>query len=126
MNADAGELEIDDEELEQLKTLGHVPDSATREVIQSDLLQMNAFDYHPRLDRVAVSVPEVGAIWILDHSTTTGEARGSSGDVTDMAATFSTGGEIRKFTGEATEPISSSCISMKCSGFPMDGRTPVT
>jgi hypothetical protein len=40
---------------------------------------MNAIDYHPRLDQIAVSVPSVGEIWILDRSTSTEEARGSSG-----------------------------------------------
>jgi hypothetical protein len=40
---------------------------------------MNAVDYHPRLDQIAVSLPGIGEVWILDHSTTTEEARGSSG-----------------------------------------------
>jgi hypothetical protein len=40
---------------------------------------MNSIDYHPQLDQIAVSVPFVGEIWILDHSPTTEEARGSSG-----------------------------------------------
>jgi len=79
VNADAGEATIDPEELEQLKALGYVPDDATSDDIQSDFLHMNGIDYHSELDQIAVSVPEIGEVWILDHSTSTEEARGSSG-----------------------------------------------
>lgn len=79
INGDGDAVAIDEEELEQLKALGYVPDNATNEDVQSDFLHMNAIDYHPRLDQIAVSVPSVGEIWILDHSTSTEEARGSSG-----------------------------------------------
>ncbi len=79
VNADGEGAEIDEEELEQLKALGYVPDNASAEDLHSDFLHMNAIDYHPRLDQIAVSVPQVGEIWILDHSTTTEEARSSSG-----------------------------------------------
>ncbi len=70
---------VGEEELEQLKALGYVPDNATEEDLLSDFLHMNSIDYHPKLDQIAVSVPHVGEMWILDHSTTTEEARGSSG-----------------------------------------------
>jgi Arylsulfotransferase (ASST) len=80
VNGDAdAEKMIDEEELEQLKALGYVPDNATEEDVASDFLHMNGIDYHPRLDQIAVSVPSVGEIWILDHGTTTEEARGSIG-----------------------------------------------
>jgi hypothetical protein len=78
-NGDADAEMIDAEELEQLKALGYAPADATADDLQSDFLHMNSIDYHPQLDQIAVSVPEVGEIWILDHSTTTEEARGSSG-----------------------------------------------
>ena len=79
VNADAGETVVDEEELEQLKALGYVPDDATTEDIQSDFLHMNAIDYHPGLNQIVVSLPEISEVWILDHSTSTKEARGSSG-----------------------------------------------
>jgi hypothetical protein len=79
VNADADKPEVDEEEVEQLKALGYVPDDATEEDIQSDFLHVNSVDYHPELDQIAISVPEIGELWILDHSTTTEEARGSSG-----------------------------------------------
>ncbi|HXV64495.1 MAG TPA: aryl-sulfate sulfotransferase [Vicinamibacteria bacterium] len=70
---------VDEEELEQLKALGYVPDNATADDMQSDFLHINSIDYHPELDQIALSVPQTGEVWILDHSTTTDEARGSSG-----------------------------------------------
>jgi hypothetical protein len=79
VNGDADAAMIDAEELEQLKALGYAPDDATPDDVQSDFLHMNAIDYHPQLDQIAVSVPEIGEIWIIDHSTTTDEARSSSG-----------------------------------------------
>jgi hypothetical protein len=79
VNGDGDAAIIDEEELEQLKALGYIPDDATADDVQSDFLHMNAIDYHPELDQIALSVPEVGEIWIIDHSTTTAEARGSTG-----------------------------------------------
>ena len=79
VNADAEEAVVDEEELEQLKALGYVPDDATTEDIQSDFLHMNAIDYHPGVDQFVLSVPEISEVWILDHSTSTEEASGSSG-----------------------------------------------
>jgi hypothetical protein len=79
INGDGDAVEIDEKELEQLKALGYVPDNAKSEDVQSDFLHMNAIDYHPRLDQIAVSVPSVDEIWMLDHSTSTEEARSSSG-----------------------------------------------
>ena len=60
INADADGPVIDEEELEQLKALGYIPDNATEEDVKSDFLHMNAVDYHPGLDQIALSVPEIG------------------------------------------------------------------
>ncbi len=79
VNADGEQPEVDQEELEQLQALGYVPDDATEEDIQSDFLHANSVDYHPELDQIAISMPEIGELWIIDHSTTTEEARGSTG-----------------------------------------------
>ena len=79
LNADADMEIVDEKELEQLKALGYVPDNATREDIQADFLHLNSIEYHAGLDQIALSVPEIGEVWIVDHSTTTEEARGSSG-----------------------------------------------
>ena len=79
MNADSGVPEISSEELEQLKALGYVDSEAEPADLRIDFLHANAIDYHPGLDQIAISVPSLGEIWILDHSTTTDEARGSTG-----------------------------------------------
>ena len=53
--------------------------TATPEDLRADFLHVNAVDYHPGLDQIALSVPALGEVWILDHSTTTAEAAGSRG-----------------------------------------------
>jgi hypothetical protein len=70
---------VSPEELEQLKALGYVPEDAVPEDLAADFLHINAIDYHPGLDQFALSVPELGEVWIVDHSTTTREAAGSTG-----------------------------------------------
>ncbi len=77
-NAGAGAPAITPEELEQLKALGYMPADARAEEIEADFLHTNAIDYHPGLDQIAISVPERGELWIVDHSTTTEEARGNT------------------------------------------------
>jgi len=44
-----------------------------------DWLHINAIDYNPELDQIVVSVPYFNELWIIDHSTTTEEAKGHSG-----------------------------------------------
>ncbi|MEM6567165.1 MAG: aryl-sulfate sulfotransferase [Planctomycetota bacterium] len=44
-----------------------------------DWLHTNAIDYHPALDLIVLSSPELGEILVIDHSTTTEEAAGSTG-----------------------------------------------
>ncbi len=46
---------------------------------QSDWIHMNAVDYHPGFDQLALSPRWFDEIWIIDHSTTTEEAASSSG-----------------------------------------------
>ena len=40
---------------------------------------MNSIDYNPDLDQIALSVRGNSEVWIIDHSTTTAEAKGHSG-----------------------------------------------
>lgn len=44
-----------------------------------DWLHMNAIDYNPVLDQIAMSVPYFNEMWIIDHSTTPAEAAGHNG-----------------------------------------------
>ena len=79
---------IPDEEREQLEALGYLGgdplDSKAindrRERARSaDWLHTNAIAYNAELDQIAVSALGNNEIWIIDHSTTTEEARGRTG-----------------------------------------------
>ncbi len=44
-----------------------------------DWLHMNAVDYHPELDLIVLSTPNLSETWVIDHSTTTDEAAWHTG-----------------------------------------------
>ena len=44
-----------------------------------DWLHLNSIDYQPASDLILLSTPELCEIWVIDHSTTTAEAKGSTG-----------------------------------------------
>jgi hypothetical protein len=48
-------------------------------VKDADWMHTNAIDYNAALDQIVISVRRFDEVWILDHSTTTAEAAGSSG-----------------------------------------------
>jgi len=79
LDAGAPKPPVSAQELAQLKALGYVPDDAKPEDLESDFLHVNAIDHHAGLDQIALSVPNLGEIWILDHGTTTAQARTSAG-----------------------------------------------
>ncbi len=70
---------MDAEALEQLKALGYVSDDTTQEDLTSDLMHINSVAYNAELDQIVLSTPRFSEIWIIDHSTTTAEAKGSTG-----------------------------------------------
>src|SRR5688572_3288985 len=45
----------------------------------ADILHTNAIAYNAELDQIVLSVPRFNELWVIDHSTTTAQARGSSG-----------------------------------------------
>ncbi len=79
INALAAAPTVSAEELEQLKALGYVPADAQLQDLEADFLHANAIDHHPELDQIVLTVPELGEIWILDHSTSTAQAAGRVG-----------------------------------------------
>jgi len=81
INAGSDAPEISADELAQLQALGYVPEDATSDDLKSDFLHTNAVSYNPKLDQIALSVPVLGEIWIIDHATTTAQARGPRGDL---------------------------------------------
>jgi hypothetical protein len=68
-----------EEQVEQMKKRGVMTSNATADNRGSDLTHTNAISYNPSLDQIVVSVPGYGEIYVLDHSTTTAEARGNTG-----------------------------------------------
>ena len=81
INAGSDAPEVSADELAQLQALGYVPEDATSDDLKSDFLHTNAVSYNPKLDQIALSVPVLGEIWIIDHATTTAQARGPRGDL---------------------------------------------
>jgi hypothetical protein len=79
INAGAPQPSVTPAELEQLKALGYVPDDAQAEDLAADFLHVNSVDYSAALDQILISVPELGEAWILDHGTTSAEARTERG-----------------------------------------------
>jgi hypothetical protein len=53
--------------------------SREQDVRDPDWMHVNAVAYNADLDQVALSSPSFSEIWIIDHSTTTEEARGHTG-----------------------------------------------
>jgi hypothetical protein len=49
------------------------------DVRSPDLCHANSVDYNAALDQILVSVRHYSELWVIDHSTTTGEAAGHSG-----------------------------------------------
>ncbi len=46
-----------------------------------DWLHINAIDYNPVLDQIALSVPYFNEVWVVDHSTSSSEAATSTGGI---------------------------------------------
>lgn len=44
-----------------------------------DWMHTNSIDYNPETDQIIISVPTFNEFWIIDHSTSTAEAAGSTG-----------------------------------------------
>lgn len=70
---------MSEEQVEELKKAGVLTSNATADNQSSDLTHTNAIAYNEELDQIALSVPGFSEIFIIDHSTTTEEARGSTG-----------------------------------------------
>ncbi len=82
---------ITKEEMEKLKALGYIGGGGSGEPEEdsdddddgregrADWMHTNAIDYNIELDQIALSALGNDELWIIDHSTTTEEARGHTG-----------------------------------------------
>lgn len=78
-SAEAGGPPMTEEQIEQMKKMGFMTSNASVDNQGSDLTHTNAISYNPDLDQIAISVPGFGEVYVIDHSTSTEEAKGSSG-----------------------------------------------
>lgn len=67
------------EELEQRFAMGFASTNSTVENNGADFHHANAINYNAELDQIALSLPGVDEIVVIDHSTTTTEAAGHTG-----------------------------------------------
>ena len=67
------------EQIEQLKKMGWLTSNASVDSWDSDITHTNAVAYNKKLDQIAFSVPGYCEVFVIDHSTTTAEAKGSTG-----------------------------------------------
>ncbi len=67
------------ERLDQMKQMGFLTSNATVDNRGSDVTHTNAVSYNPDLDQIVISVPGYGEIFVIDHSTTSEQAKSDSG-----------------------------------------------
>jgi hypothetical protein len=67
------------EQVDHMKQTGMMTSNATVDNRGSDLTHTNAISYNPDLDQIVISVPGFSEILVIDHSTSTEEAKGSTG-----------------------------------------------
>lgn len=67
------------EQIEQMKLGKLMTSNATVDNQGSDMSHVNAISYNAELDQIVFSVPHLHEVFIIDHSTTTEEAKGSTG-----------------------------------------------
>lgn len=70
---------ISQDSLDKLIALGRAERNRTTNNEGADIFHFNALNYNPELDQLVLSSPSLNEIFILDHSTSTGEAASHSG-----------------------------------------------
>jgi len=81
INAEDEELPkpITQDSLDVLKKMNRTRRNTTIDNRGSDIFHLNAINYNPELDQIVFSSPHLSEVFIIDHSTTTDEAKGHTG-----------------------------------------------
>jgi len=82
INGEGEKKELSSEERERLVALGYLsPEQGTcpQVIGGADWMHSNSIDYDAGRDLIALSVRRFNEVWVIDHSTTTEQARGGSG-----------------------------------------------
>jgi Arylsulfotransferase (ASST) len=72
---------MSEEQIAGMKKMGFATSNATVDNQTSDISHVNAISYNPELDQIVISIPHFSEIYIIDHNTTTEEAKGIAGDL---------------------------------------------
>ena len=78
-SSEAGGPPMTEEQIEEFKKKGFMTSNASVDNQGSDISHTNAIAYNAQLDQIAISVPGFSEIYVVDHSTSTEEAKGESG-----------------------------------------------
>jgi len=70
-----------EEQINGMKKMGFMTSNATVDNQASDISHANAIGYNPNLDQIVISIPHFHEVFIINHNTTTEEAKGSAGDL---------------------------------------------
>ena len=70
---------MSEEQIEGMKKQGGLPANLNVDNQHAELTHANAVSYNAELDQIAISCKYFNEIYIIDHSTTTEEAKGSTG-----------------------------------------------
>ncbi len=80
IEAESGPL-MDEVQIEEMKAMGLMTSNANVDNQRSDITHVNAVAYHAELDQIVFSCPGFSEIYIIDHSISTEDAKGSAGDL---------------------------------------------
>ncbi len=79
INAHAHAPAMTEEQVEAMKKQGMLTSNATPDNQGSDMTHVNAIAYNHELDQIVISSAAFGEIWIIDHGTSTVEAKENTG-----------------------------------------------
>jgi len=85
VNININAMGVSGARLEELRSSSEIAQlDADENPISPDIMHFNSISYNPKLDQIAVSSNSFREFWVIDHSTSTDEAAGSTGGRSGM------------------------------------------